>query len=238
MPKGRALAGSALYGALTFGAYFGFTYWGLQRAPAGIAGVFLATIPLITFALTLAHRQERFRWDKLLGAAIVVGGTAVIFRGGVAQGVPATSLLAILAGAVCAAEGAIVVKGFPPVHPAARNAIGMGVGTAVLLILTWVFGESLTLPRSGVTWASQAYLVVIGSIVVFALYLFVLKRWSASAASYEFVLVPVVGIILAAWLLDETVTSTFGIGALLVIVGVYVGALRSARHERAPRDLA
>jgi len=239
-PRGRALVGALLYGALTFGAFFGFAYWGLQEAPAGLAGVFLATVPLFTFLLALAHGQEWFRWEGLVGAAVVVAGTAVIFRGGLDEGVPAASLLAILGAAACAAEGAIVVKAFPPVQPAVRNAIGMAVGTAILLALMPVFGESYDLPEEGSTWSAQSYLVVVGSVGVFALYLFVLGRWTASAASYEFVLVPLVGIVLAAWLLDEPITGTFAVGSILVLIGVFFGVLlrpsRSAYPRRAARS--
>lgn len=228
LPRGRALVGSMLYGALTFGGFFGFVYWGLQEAPAGLAGVFLATVPLLTFLLALAQGQERFRWTGLAGAALVVGGTGVILRGGIEEGVPLTSLLAIVAGAACAAQGAIVVKGFPPSHPAAMNAIGMAVGSTILFLLMPVFDEAYVIPSEVTTWWAQAYLVVVGSVGVFALYLHVLGRWTASAASYEFVLVPLVGIVLSAWLLDESITSTFAAGSVLILIGVYLGALRGS----------
>jgi len=230
-PRGRALIGAVLYGALSFGGFFGFTYWGLQEAPAGLAGVLLATNPLLTFLLALAHRQERFRWDSLAGAAIVVVGTAVVVRGGLNAGVPIGSLVAILAAAACAAEGAIVVKAFPSVHPAARNAVGMAVGTAMLFVLMPLFDESFVFPHAATTWAAQAYLVTIGTVGVFSLYLFVLSRWTASAASYEFVLAPLVGIVLAAWLLHERITATFAAGSVLVLIGVYFGAIRSTRND-------
>jgi drug/metabolite transporter (DMT)-like permease len=233
MPRGRALAGAVLYGALSIGAFFAFAYWGLQEAPAGLAGVFLATGPLLTFLLALAHGQERFRWDSMIGGAIVVAGTALVFSVGVGEGVPVASLLAILAASACAAEGAIVVKGFPPVHPAARNAIGMAVGTVILLVLMPLFHESYGVPTATSSWAAQAYLVLMGTVGVFALYLFLLSRWTASAVSYEFVLAPVVGIVLAAWLFDERITGTFALGSVLVLVGVYLGAIRPA-----PGDLA
>ena len=229
MPRGRALLGAVLYGALTIGAFFAFVYWGLQEAPAGIAGVFLATGPLLTYLLALAHGQERFRWDSIAGAAAVVLGTAVIFSVGLDETVPILSLLAILAASACAAEGAIVVKAFPQVHPATRNAIGMAVGAVILLILMPFFGESVAIPSTTTSWTAQAYLVTFGTVGVFGLYLFVLGRWSASATSYEFVLAPVVGIALAAWLFDEKITPGFAIGSILILVGVYLGALRPAR---------
>jgi drug/metabolite transporter (DMT)-like permease len=80
------------------------------------------------------------------------------------------------------------------------------------------------------TWVSQAYLVTFGTVGVFGLCLFVLSRWTASATSYEFLLAPVVGVALAAWLFDERIKAGFVIGSILVLVGVYLGALSPARE--------
>jgi len=235
LPRGRAFVGAVLYGTLSIGAFFGLAYWGLQRAPAGLAGVFLATGPLLTFLFALAHRQEQFSWDSMIGAIIVVAGTAIVYNAGRDEGVPAASLLAILAASACAAEGAIVVKGFPPVHPAMRNTIGMAVGAAFLLVLMPFFDESVSIPNTATTWAAQVYLVLIGSVAVFALYLFILSRWTASSASYEFVLAPIVGVVLAVWLLDEQVSGRFIAGSVVVLAGVYLGAIRPARAKHPRR---
>jgi drug/metabolite transporter (DMT)-like permease len=226
-PRGRALQGAVLYGALTFGGAFGFFYWALARGvEAGLGQVILATVPLLTFALALAHRQERFRIDGLIGAALAVGGIAVIFRESVSSGVPLTALLSLIASAACFAEGAVVVKAFPPVHPALMNAVGMGVGAVIVLALSLTFGESVVIPERATTWIAQAYLVLPGSVGVFGLHVFVLRRWTASAASYEMVLIPLVTIMISAWLLDEKITASFAAGAALVLLGVYFGALR------------
>ena len=226
MPRGRALVGAVLYGILGFGLAFAFAYWGLQRVSAGFGAVLLATVPLLTFLFALAHGQERFRWDGLIGGCVAIAGMAVIFREGTGAGVPLGSLFVLLLAAACFAETSIVVKAFPRVHPVSLNAVGIAVGGLMLLVLTFVYGETLELPVSAGTWFAQAYLILIGSVVGFTLYVFVLNRWTASAVSYEGVLIPVVAILLAAWLQDERVTWRFGLGALLVLVGVYVGALR------------
>lgn len=170
MPRGRVLLGGVVFVMLQFGAGFGLIYWGLVRAPAGLGQVLIACVPLLTFGLALAHHQERFRWEGLVGAALAVGGIAVVFNSGLDAGVPLTSMMAILAGAVCWAEALIVVNAFPPVRPAAMNTIAMGVGTVVLLALSTIFGEALMIPESASTWAAQAYLVIAGSIGVFWLY--------------------------------------------------------------------
>ena len=226
LPRGRALQGAVLYGILGFGAAFAFAYWGLQRVSAGLGAVFLATVPLLTFAFALLHRQERFRWDGLIGGVLAVAGMAVIFREGLGAGVPIGSLLSLFGAAACFAETGIVVKAFPRVHPISMNAIGLGVGGLMLLVLALLYGDSLAVPELAKTWVAQAYLVILGSVVAFSLYVYVLRRWTASAVSYEGVLIPIVAILLAAWLQDEEITWAFAAGSVLVLIGVYVGALR------------
>jgi drug/metabolite transporter (DMT)-like permease len=233
MPRGRALVGAVLYGALQFGGGFGLIYLGLVHAHAGLGQVLLACVPLFTFGLALLHGQERLRWEGLVGATLAVGGIAVVFASGVSAGVPLGSMLTIVAGAVCWAEALVVVKGFPAVHPAAMNTVGMTVGTLVLLALTLIFDEAYAIPDQGSTWGAQAYLVIGGSVGVFWLYVFVLRRWTASAASYQLVLIPLVTVVLSSWLQDERITWTFGAGSILVLIGVYLGVLW---HPSARRD--
>ena len=231
IPRGRALLGAVLYGALGFGAAFAFAYWGLQRVSAGLGAVFLATVPLLTFAFALAHRQERFRWDGLIGGVFAVAGMAVIFQEGIGAGVPFASLLSLFAAAACFAETGVVVKAFPRVHPASMNAIGLGVGGLMLVVLTMLYGEAHVVPELAKTWFAQGYLVIFGSVVAFTLYVFVLRRWTASAVSYEGVLIPLVAIVLASWLQDEEITWAFAAGSVLVLIGVYVGTLRRLSVE-------
>jgi len=71
--------------------------------------------------------------------------------------------------------------------------------------------------------------VPFGSVLVFALYLVVLRHWAASRAAYGFVLIPVVTILLSARLDHERIGVGQLLGGLLVLAGVYVGALRPAR---------
>jgi drug/metabolite transporter (DMT)-like permease len=229
LPRGRALLGAGLYGALQFGGGFGLAYWGLLHVPAGLGQVLLACVPLLTFFLALAQRQEVYRWDRLVGAVVALAGIGIVFASGFDRGVPLPSMAAILAGAALWAEALVVVKGFPPVHPAALNAVGMAVGAGILLLLTFVTGEDHDVPSSGRTWTAQAYLVIAGSIGVFWLYVVVLRRWTASAASYQMVLIPLVTVALAWWLQDEQLTWSFAVGSAAVLVGVYLGALRPTR---------
>ena len=70
------------------------------------------------------------------------------------------------------------------------------------------------------------------TIIAFLLYMFVLEKWTASGASYGFVLVPLVTIVVAATVAGEAITAGFLAGAALVLAGVYVGALMPTKTKQ------
>lgn len=228
IPRGPALLGAVVYGALTFGAAFALAYYALVEIHAGFGQTLLALVPLATLLLAVAQRQERLSAAALGGALIALVGVAVMSQAPLRDSLPLLSLLAALGAALCFAEGAILVRWFPPVHPVTINAIGMATGALLLAVGSVVIGETISLPERAETWAAIGYLVAVGSVVVFVLYVVVLRYWVASRAAYEFVLIPVVTLALSAWLDDEPVGLGLVLGGLLVLAGVYVGALRTA----------
>lgn len=228
LPQGRALVGALLYGILGFGTSYAFVYYGLVHVPAGLASVILSLVPLATFFVAWGHGLETFRWRGLAGALLAVAGIAIAYREQLDAAVPWTALLALLGGVVSIAESIVLVKRFPKIDPLAMNAIGMATGTILLYALSVATHEVHVIPVEQATLLAFGYLVVVGSGGLFFLYLFVLRRWTASATSYQFVLTPVVAILLGHWLADEAITFALLLGGLLVVAGVWVGALHIA----------
>lgn len=225
LPRGRALLGVALYGFLGFGAFFGFLYWGLVNAPAAAASVALSLVPLMTLILAPLHGLERFRWQALAGAAVSVGGVAFVFADQLDARVAPLALIALLLGALALSESTIVVKRFPRSHPAVTNAIGLVVGAVVLLVLSAAAGERWASPERTDTILALGYLALFGSVLLFMGFLYVLNRWTASAASYQVLFMPLVTLPAATFLRHEPVSGAFILGAVLVLAGVYLGAL-------------
>lgn len=231
-PRGRSFAGAMLYGAVGFGASYGFMYPGFRETPAGTGMVLIALTPLMTFGLAIAQRQERFHVQGLLGALIALAGVAIVFAAQLDANVPLASLVLILLGTVCIAETAVIVKLIPRSDPFGTNAVGMLTGAVILLVLSFVAGEPLVLPHEPSTWAAVGYLVVFGSVAMFALYLYTLARWTASAVSYMTLLLPLVTISAAAVLTGERVTTAVLIGGAVILAGVYIGAFLKIRPRR------
>lgn len=234
LPRGRALTGALLYGMVNFGAGFALAYYALLRLHAGLAQTLLALVPLATLLLAVAWRQERLRVAAVVGTLLALAGVAWISRAPMRELAPPAALLAALGTAVCFAQATVLVRRFPPVHPVTMNAVGMTAGAALLVAGSLLADEPLALPRHPATWAALGYLVVVGSVLVFVLYLVVLRSWSASRAAYVFVLIPFVTVALSAWLDHEPVGAGLAFGGLLVLAGVYIGALRPARTPPTP----
>lgn len=224
IPSGRALLGAGLYGALGTGGGYAFFYWSLTRVPAGTSMIVLAVVPLLTLLFAYLHRLESFRWRSAVGAALAFLGIAVSLRNGLAANTPLVYLGALLAGSACTAEASVLFKLYPRSDPVSTNAVALTAGTAVLLPLSFLVGEARDLPTGPATWAAFTYLVVIGSILLFYLYVFVLQRWTASATSYSFLLFPLVTVFVAAWLAGEAISLSLLAGTAIVIVGVWIGA--------------
>jgi drug/metabolite transporter (DMT)-like permease len=146
--------------------------------------------------------------------------------------VPLFSLLLILLAAVAIAESGVIVKWIPRSDPFSTNAVATVVGAVILLGLALATGEPLVLPTQQATWAGLVYVVLIGSVVLFSLYVFTLERWTASAVSYMTLLMPLVTLPAAALLLGERVSLSFVVGGALVLAGVYVGAFLKIRPRR------
>jgi drug/metabolite transporter (DMT)-like permease len=231
LPRGRDLRGAILFGLIQFAIGFGLGYWALVKVPANVAGVMLAAVPLFTLAFAVASRVELPSVRGLVGAVISIGGIAVILGGGALAEIPWPYLAAMVGFVACLAGGLVIAKALPAVHPAAMNAIGMLVGAVVLLPASVLVGERSPMPRLDLSWAVQLYVALVGSVGVFALILFVVRRWTATGASYQTVLSPPVTILLAAWLLAEPLSPRLALGTVIVVLGVYIGALS---HPRAP----
>lgn len=229
VPRGRALAGAAVYGLFTFGLGFSFAYYGLQRVPAGIGQTLLALVPLATMLLAFAQGQERLRGRSIAGTVIAIAGIAVVTGAAESGSTPLLSVLALIGASLCFAEATILIHRFPKVHPIALNAAGMVAGAAFLLLAALVTGSSFAAPDRAATWWAIAYLVFIGSVVVFVMYVVVAQRWEASRAAYSFLLIPVFTAIYSAWLDDEKIGVALVLGGALVLAGVYIGALHKPK---------
>jgi probable blue pigment (indigoidine) exporter len=161
------------------------------------------------------HRQERLTARGIVGGMLALGGIAILSSGKLGGELPIGSLLAALGAAVSSAWATVIAKGMPDVHPVNMNTFGMAAGTLFLLACSLIAGERWALPTGTSTVLAFAWLATVGSIGLFQCFLYVVRRWTASAAVYALTGMPVVAAALGALLLDQPISpELFGGGAL------------------------
>lgn len=212
-------------GFLTLGGSFALLYWALLTAPVSLATVLISTGPLFTMLLAILHRLESFRWQTMLGGLIAVFGIGLAVNAQSSMDGLLPAVLALVAGALIAAEGNVIFKMFSAdSDPVTLNAFTMVSGALFLGLASLVAGEVWSLPTQPEVWTALLYLILGGSLAMFYMFVYVIKRWTASAASYTILFFPLIATLLAAWLANETVTPLFLLGGGIVIAGVWVGA--------------
>jgi drug/metabolite transporter (DMT)-like permease len=223
--RGRAAVGAAVYGILGFGAAYAFLYYALVGLAAGTVAVVMAAVPLFTLIMAVLLGQERLSLRGIVGGGLAIAGITVLSLGTLGGDLSPTYLIAAVLGAVAAAASSVAAKSLPNVHPLNMNAIGMASGTLLLIIGSLLFQERWVLPYETNTWLALGWLVVLGSVGLFQLFLYVIRRWTASATVYAITAMPVVAVALGAIMLRQPITPTVLVGGALVIFAVYVGAI-------------
>lgn len=127
-PQGRALAGAAVFGALSFGTVYGLLYLALLGIGAGTTSVIMAAVPLATLVLAVTQGQEKFTLQRMAGGILALGGIGVLSNRTLGAAVSPLALLAAVGAMLGASQGAVLVKGFPKSDPITTNAVGMAVG--------------------------------------------------------------------------------------------------------------
>lgn len=215
----------ALLALLMFVIEYGCLFWAEQFVPSGIASLLLATLPLTTVLLEIfVFRRLRLRWPLVAAILLGLAGTAILLAPDARQHIPLLPCLAILAGTVSWALGSVLNRSLhlPDSRPVTAG-VSMMLGGGTLLLLSALFGELHPFPhvnlRAGL---ALLYLIVVGSLLSFTAFVWLLARMPATRVSSHAYVNPVVAVALGYSLAGEQVTPRMILGALLVLTSVFL----------------
>jgi drug/metabolite transporter (DMT)-like permease len=235
MPRGRVLLVVVLFGLFDFGINLGLLYWGERSVPSGLSAVFYATVPVVTLLLARLVGQEKLDAWKLAGMLAAFAGVIVVFASELTARADPWALVAILGAAASAALSSVLLRTIPPQPVVPTVTLGCAASAALLLVGSLVFGETWATPSSLAPWWPILYLAVLGSIVAFGLFTWLLNVWPASSATLVGVIVPVVAVTVGAVAARERLALTTLAGGALVLAGVAMALLRARRLDRRTR---
>lgn len=226
LPTALQWRSAAVTGGLLFLGGNGLVCWAQQTVPSGITALVIAITPLwMTLLPWVARRAPRPRALVLVGVALGIAGVTVLV--GASDGadgarlVGGAMLLLILA-TMSWALGSLAGRVLPlPTSPWMSSAAQMVCGALGLGLASTVMGEQVAFGAVSLrSWIAFAYLVLVGSIMGFGAYVYLLQRTSmAKVSTYAFVN-PVVAVVLGWLVLGEPVTLRTVIAGGLIIIAV------------------
>jgi drug/metabolite transporter (DMT)-like permease len=218
----RELLASALVGTLLAAGGNGLVTVAEQDVPSGLAAVLVASVPLWIVVYRWAA-GDRARRATLLGVLAGFAGVALLLLpGNRPSGVPIGPSLVIVGAAASWGFGSFISKSVPlPRDGLVTTGWQMLFGGLVLAVAGAAAGEHIGTPSAESAWA-WAYLVVIGSLVAYTSYTWLLRNAPISQVSTYAYVNPVVAVILGAIILGEDVGLVTVLGTAVIVASVAV----------------
>ena len=243
MPSLDSIKRNALAGILMlFGGTVSVT-WAEQYLPSSLAAIIVTSLP---FWFVLLDKKQ---WPVYFSNKMIIGGLLIGFAGviilvgfqhpphikNVTPGQQIAGALVIIGGGIAWTIGSLYSKYKPATDNLVMNGSVQLLCSAVFTIVVSVFmGEVSSFSFEQVTvrsWFALFYLALMGSIVAYLSYLFLLKvRPAAQVSTYVYVN-PIVALLLGSLLVNEPITWLQVIALAVILGGVLLVNL--ARYKPA-----
>jgi drug/metabolite transporter (DMT)-like permease len=240
MPTRRQWRDSLIIGACLMGGGMGTVAWAEQTVPSGIAGVLIAMMPVWIAVFGGIFFHERLPRIAVVGIATGMLGVILLVGQGVIvdRTLDPAGILALLISPMAWSAGSLYAahRADLPKDPFVTTGMQMLCGGAVLAIGAILSGELATFQPADVTpasWAAFGYLTIVGSLVAFTSYAWVLRHAPLPLiATYAFVN-PVIAVFLGWLLVNEPITPSQLVAGGIIVVGVALIILGRSRMASA-----
>jgi len=242
-PTLRQCVDNTIIGTLLLLGGNGLVAWAEQIIPSGITALLIGIGPLFVVLTEWAWPGGQ-RPTLGIMAALLLGLAGVVWLAApwetpIEGGLPVIGVVMILFSCVCWAIGSIYsrhAKSNPdPFQAAALQMLG---GSLALFITAFAVGDFSRLDITTISthsWWAFVYLIIVGSLVGFSIFVWLMKNVQPALASTFAYVNPIVAVFLGWWLLDETVTArTFGAAAVIITSVIIITVQKNRRVLSVP----
>ena len=242
---GRMIWLNALAGVLFFCFGVGMVGWAEKQIPSGLAALICSLPPVwIVLINVFFYRIEKFNALIILGILFGLGGMVLVFHEHLGDLVRPEYRLAVL---VCVMGNfswvlatLLMKKGRPSEFPIFNAGSQMLAGGLALMFLHWGFEGGQPVIWETNTVLALVYLVIFGSVIAFAAYLYALAKLPVTLVSLHTYANVFVAIAFGAILLHEQLNTTIIIAVGVTMGGIYLvnKGLKNNRKKEEITELA
>ncbi len=215
---------SMVHGFFVVALPYGIIYWAETTLSSGLTSVLWSVYPLL-LGLTahLLLPAERLVPSQWIGLCVGFFGVALMFATDIAEAGAASvrSGLVLLASPALSALGTTLLKRHGQgTSSALLNRNGMCLAALSLAILSWTAESGLPVRWSSAAIASVFYLALVGTVLAFGLYFWLLRHAPATRLSLIAYCTPVVAVTLGGTVGGEKIGFATLAGMALVFAGI------------------
>jgi drug/metabolite transporter (DMT)-like permease len=222
----------AYTGFLSITVNYALVFWAEQYISSGLAALLSATVPL--FGFPIAHwylAAEPLTWRKVAGTVLGLVGVAIVFSGELGMG-GARSLWAsagIVVAALATAHAGVLVKHRAThIDPSVLAGVQMAGGCIPLLVAGIALeGNPLALRWTPLALASLAYLTIVGSVIAFMMYYWLIRHTAVSGVLMIPLVTPLIAVLFGVLFGGETIGWHTALGGSAIIAGVALAVVRA-----------
>jgi drug/metabolite transporter (DMT)-like permease len=234
LPKAKELIHLAVVGLSLLGFANGLVVFAEQWIPSGLTALLLTTMPFFMVGLeSLLPKGPKLNATILTGLVMGLLGVCLIFGEDIKYLSDPDNLvgvIALLGAVVFWSIGSLYSKYVKvDVHPLMGASVQMLIAGIFLSVIGISIGELPRLSFEINGLLSLSYLIVFGSFVGYASYIYALAKLPLSLVSTFAYINPVIALFLGWVILDEKLNFQIAIAATVIIAGVFIvkqGAVR------------
>jgi probable blue pigment (indigoidine) exporter len=232
LPRGDWWWRSLVLGTLNIGVFLPLLFLAAYRLPGGVAATVGAVQPLIVAGLAVLLLGQRMTTrTALAGIAGVVGVALLVLRADARLDL--VGVAAALGGAVAMAAGVVLSKRWTSPAPLlAVTGWQLVAGGLVLLPVTFLV-EGAPPAMTAANLGGFAYLGIIGGAVSYALWFRGIRVLAATQVTFLGLLSPVVATAVGWLVLDQGLSASQVVGAVVVLAALVVAQRQPAQRNPA-----
>lgn len=231
----REFLGASVVGILLLTSGNGMLAVAEQHISTGLAALLVASVPLWLVVFRFVVR-DRPRALTLAGVLVGLGGVAALSLTGV-DGAGTVGIVVVLLASFSWAVGSFLSSRIAmPANAFATSTVEMLAGGLGLVLLGGGLGERLDLSAiTGRSWLALGYLIVMGSLIGFTAFSWLLGNAPISLVSTYAYVNPAVAVILGALVLSEPITPRIIMGGVIILIGVALVISTERRGSQVPQ---
>jgi O-acetylserine/cysteine efflux transporter len=211
--------------------HFSLMFTGLAGTDAAVAAIAIQTQVPFAALIAAIFLKDRLGWRRATGMALAFIGI-VIMAGEPRHAGNLLPILLVIAASFMWAVANIQIKQLGTVDGNALNAyLGLFAAPQLFLVSAVLESGQIESLRNAdwVGWSAIAYMAILVTVISYVMWYRILRRYSVNQAMPFTLLVPVLGVLAAALLLNEPLTLRVILGGVATIAGVAVIVLRRPR---------